>query len=483
MSERKSPALARVGSQELARSVAQRAWREVPAYRNFLEARGISEGFAFEAAPPTDKQSYLATAQFTDLVGSDFEECFTIFSSSGSSGHPFYWPQLRAGHLDAAEQLRRLLEGAFRIHERRTLAIVGLALGSWIGGDHFSWALKNVAATSGYPFAVFTPGSKHEEIIAMLRAAESQVDQFLLVCCPSAIGHILLRAEQAGTPLPLKKMRFLVLGEAFPESLRSDLARQAQAPKHEPVLLSIYGSADTGVLGFESPASIALRRLLHATPATAEALGLAQPIPHFFHVADPNAFLEVFGGELLVTKWQGIPLVRYNLHDRAELFAPADIVAALTPFPGAEGLQALLDPALPPALLAITGRADRALILCGTNLTESMLDHAVRSPALAPFLTGAYRASIVLTDGRQRLAIQLETRRDCADETSVIDPLVYDALVTALGEAQPEFRDDWNAIYRQWDADPARRIIDLTLVPWPRLSGGQSSIKHRGISS
>ncbi len=35
MSERKSPALARVGSQELARSVAQQAWREVPAYRIF----------------------------------------------------------------------------------------------------------------------------------------------------------------------------------------------------------------------------------------------------------------------------------------------------------------------------------------------------------------------------------------------------------------------------------------------------------------
>ncbi len=61
-------------------------------------------------------------------------------------------------------------------------------------------------------------------------------------------------------------------------------------------------------------------------------------------------------------------------------FRPADIVAALTPFPGAEGLQALLDPALPPALLAITGRADRALILCGTNLTESMLDHACARP-------------------------------------------------------------------------------------------------------
>jgi hypothetical protein len=112
-----------------------------------------------------------------------------------------------------------------------------------------------------------------------------------------------------------------------------------------------------------------------------------------------------------------------------------------------------------------------------------MLDHAVRAPALAPFLTGAYRASIVIADGRQRLAMQLETRDASIRENAETDSLVYDALVTALGEAQPEFRDDWTAIYRQWDSDPERRIIDLTLVPWPQLSGERTSIKHRGITS
>ena len=45
-----------------------------------------------------------------------------------------------------------------------------------------------------------------------------------------------------------------------------------------------------------------------------------------------------------------------------------------------------------PDILAITGRADSCLLLCGTNLTEAMLDAAVRALELTPWLTGNYRA-------------------------------------------------------------------------------------------
>jgi len=488
--EPSSLVLPSLGSKESAEKIARRAAQEISGYQSFLETQSTPADAPFDRLPPTDKGAYIKAYPFDHLVGSDFEHTFHIFSSSGSSGHAFYWPQLRSSHAASAERLRQLLEGTFHIHERKTLAIVGLALGSWIGGDHFSWLLKSAAIDLPYPFAVFAPGNKHDEIIAMLRSASRFVDQFILACCPSAIGHLVLRAEQAGTPLPLEKLRYLVIGEPFPEMLRSDLEKRAGLPEGEALMLSVYGSADTGVLGFESPASIALRKLAQADRDIAAELGLGTVIPHFFHQADPETYLETINGELCITKWQGIPLVRYNLHDSAVLYEWPRIAARFPLWaqrhPSLLPLMRHLEQSsveLPsPGLLAITGRADSCLILCGTNITESMFNVAIRSPELGPILTGAYQARLLLENGRQRLGLTLEYRPEAGSPESVTE-IIYPRLIQALGQVQPEFQDDWSSIYRTWDNDPERRILKLELVPWPEMSRGlERKIKQRGIA-
>jgi phenylacetate-CoA ligase len=476
-----------IGSREFAGNVARRARAQAVAYQKFLEERGVPAEALFENLPLTDKATYLKVSVFEELVGDDFADTFTVFSSSGSSGHAFYWPQIKASHRTSAARFGQFLESACGVHQRRTLVIVGLALGSWIGGDFFSWLLKSVAINAPYPLAVFSPGNKHEEIIAMLHSAEGFVDQFILVCCPSAIGHLILRAEGNDRPLPLGKMRYLVIGEAFPEMLREGLEKNA--PAGDSLMFSVYGSADTGLLGFESPASVILRKICLADPLVAEDLGLGRVIPHFFHHADPGAYVETVGGELCVTKWQGIPLVRYNLHDSAHLYDWSHIVRllpswaqrnpALAPdvarLGQCQGLESL------PGILAISGRADSCLILCGTNLTEAMLDEAVRSAECAGILTGLYRAHLLMENGRQRLGMTLEYRPEHGTPEEVIE-IVYPRLIRALGRVQPEFHDDWTSIYHTWDGDPAKRILKLDLVPWPEMSRTlEHGIKSRGI--
>jgi phenylacetate-CoA ligase len=186
-------------------------------------------------------------------------------------------------------------------------------------------------------------------------------------------------------------MHYLVIGEPFPEVLREELEKNS--PTAHSRMFSVYGSADTGLLGFESPASIMLRRICIADPLAAEDLGLGPVIPHFFHHADPGTYLETVGGELCVTKWQGIPLIRYNLHDSARLYDWSEIARLLPSWAKrnpalatqlarlgqCQGLESLPGP----GILAITGRSDSCLILCGTNLTGAMLDEAVRSTECA----------------------------------------------------------------------------------------------------
>lgn len=469
-----------LGNAELAQEVAQRAYMHVPAYRRFLDGSRTTPEAALPDLPCTDKEHYLLASSYAELLADDYDRSFTIFRSSGSSGQSFYWPQLKDQQRAIAAGLRRFLESTFAIDRRKTLAIVGLALGSWIGGDHVSWALKSAALEAPYPFSVFSPGNHHDEIIEMIGSADGFADQFLLFVCPSAIAHLMLRAEQMGRELPLSRIRYVVLGEPFPESVRTRLRERAGATAADPVMVSIYGSADTGVLGVESAASVMIRGLLGANPQLARSLGFQSPIPHLFHVVAEDAYLEAVDGELCITRWQGIPLVRYNLHDSAELVryrALRDaLLASEIPAAAAGVLRAAGDL---PDVVAISGRADQCLILCGTNLTESILDEAVRCQELSPVLTGAYRARVEYEGDRQRLAFDLEFKGDALTNEKAVDD-VYLKLAAALGRAQPEFLDDWRNVYRAWDGDRERRILKIQPIAWPGLSG-QEGIKQRGI--
>ena len=475
-----------LGWVQTASSVAARARERVPAYRSFLEARGVPDCDEFAQLPITDKASYLIPSPYTELLADDHQETFTILRSSGASGCSFFWPQLKADYRWSAQRLRGFLEYTFKIHERKTVAIVALALGSWVGGDYYSWSLKNVALEAHYPFAVISPGNRHNEVIEVLQQALSFVDQFLVVICPSNIGHLLLLAESTGHHLPLGKMRFLVVGEAFPEALRGSLCRRAGLRCGEPFMLSLYGSADTGALGVESPASVALRQLLVENPELAEEFGLGPVVPHFFHFTATDAYIETVDGELCVTRWQGIPVVRYNLHDSARLLAweplrQAIVASARRESLNADLLRVLHDAPTMPDLIAISGRADSCIVLGGTKLTEAMLEEAVRCPQLSDVLTGAYRASLWFEQGRPILAMDLEFRQGVIPEAPVLQR-AYHALIQALGRVQPEFATDWQEIYRIWDDDSARRVLRLRGLLWPALSEeAEQLIKKRKL--
>ncbi len=134
-----------------------------------------------------------------------------------------------------------MLEDWFGIDQKKTLAIVGLSLGSWIGGEYISWALKTMALDTPYPFWVFSPGNHHDEIITMVCQMNSLVDQIVLFLVPSAIAHLHLKASQSKQSLPFDKLRYVVTGEPFPESMRASFQRRAGVEENSPFMFSVYG--------------------------------------------------------------------------------------------------------------------------------------------------------------------------------------------------------------------------------------------------
>jgi phenylacetate-CoA ligase len=378
--------------------------------------------------------------------------------------------------------MRRYLEYCFGIHRNKTLAIVGVTLGSWVGGDELSWLLKSASLRARYSFSVFTPGNNYKEIIEIITEVEPRVDQIVLFLCPSYVPYLQLVAESLGKTLPLSKLRYMLFGEPVTERVRMSLQARAGVPPHEPFMVSFYGSADTGLLGIESLESVALRKLLTLNEGLASELGFSEPIPHLFHYWAPDAYLETIGGELCVTRWQGIPVVRYNLHDRVRMYRWRALRKAVL---GSHSIATRDEPLrevirkrrmILPDLIAVEGRSD-ALIL-GANFTESMFDEMVRTPALESVLTGTYKVRVGSRDNQQFLEFELELRPGVTLDAEAADR-VYDELVQALGRVQPEFRSDWENIYRAFDRDPSRRILQLRWHPWPVLSRGLEALPKR----
>ena len=476
-----------LGSEKIAEEVAQRAQKMIPAYKLFLEDKGIKLGESYERLPQMDKESYVLAYPFDELLADDYEEMLAIYSSSGSSGKPFYWPTLKSNSRSVPAGTRRLLEDWFAIDRKKTVAIVGLSLGSWIGGEYISWALKTMALDTSYLFWIFSPGNHHDEIIKMVCQMEPLVEQIILFINPSAIAHIHLKASQLKQSLPFDKLRYVVTGEPFPESIRATLQRRAGVEENTPFMFSVYGSSDTSGLGIESLTTVALRKLLYRNNALASALGIATPIPHFFHFTAPDTFLEAVDGHLCVTGWQGIPLVRYVLYDRVALYSWQELKKAILTSellkhedePWVNILSSGSDQL--PDLIAVTGRADSCLILGGTNLTEYMLDAAVKDEELQGVLTGLYRAQIVYEQESQYLAFDLEIRQGVSPNEEAID-LIYHSLVKSLGRVEPIFLNKYKNVYSDWDSDRTKRILQLNLMPWPALSKTtETSIKQRGI--
>jgi len=487
--------LAHYGSEAVARDVIERFYAGSPAYRSLIDA-GLQQlgksdlrEVSWDDLPILTKDNFYAANPWRDFVPREsYHDIYSILRSSGTTnpdgtGRGFFWPQLRSHDTVLAPLLQARLIDAFALGTRKTLVIIGLSLGSWAGGEQFSFIFKTLALRNGFPMVVFSPGNQHAEILELIGVLHDEVDQILIALCPSAIFYLEKLAEQTGQILPLEKITFLVTGEPFPEELRLDLARRARRSGHEPTILSVYGSADTGILGVESAPLIQARQFLHAHPVFARQLGFASAsIPNLYHVQREDTFYEIVDGELVITRWQGIPLARYNLKDRVRLYSWPKLCRELALADSGNATfwinlahQPLTD------VMTVAGRAHGCLFLCGSNIFESMLEEVFFGSELRDLSTGAFCVWTELDAGRQVLCWQVELKEGRVEPDESDVRLLHDRLVLLLGQQQPEFADDYETFYRPFEQN-GLRIFRFVFTPAPQLSALQrQAIKRRII--
>ncbi|MEL4894060.1 hypothetical protein [Crocosphaera sp. Alani8] len=476
-----------LGSEKKALKLAKKGYKNIPAYQKFLDQSGVSSIESFSDLPITNKKNYILKFKIEELIPKIGDKAYRIAKSSGSSGKSTYYFKSTENIGKDSLKLRIFLESNFQINHKPTLVIMALNYPAWGGSENLDLALKNASSDIDYTFYTFSCGMDFDSIIDIITLLNCEVEQIVLIIVPSFIFLLQERAKTLGYELPLHKLRYMVVGEFFPEEFRINLQNKAQILAEEPFLYSFYGSTETTNLGAESLASICMRKILCQNPSFAENFGFSETIPSLLHFSSKDTFIEVTEEGILVTKWQSTPLFRYFIGDRVSLYSWRDLKQNFLKVAVDYEIYGKLLNIIKnssdylPDILAIEGRSDKCLILGGVNVYQDSLNTIIRSQELEDILTGIYYAKIIYHEnGQQALQLVLETKTPISAEK---EKDLYTFFIRGLCEIQTDLREDWKVIYNDWENnDVNNRILALQFHLYPKLSQELfNKNKHQGI--
>lgn len=253
---------------------------DVPAYGKFLAERGASidpqrPPADLSKLPVTTKDDYYKRYPLAELCrGGALDACDFVAVSSGSTGEPAVWPRFVTDELETTWRFEQVLRDSFGAHERRTLAVVCFALGSWVGGM-FTVACCRHLAAKGYPLTIATPGNDRAEILRVVRKLGSSYDQVVLFGYPPFLKDVVDAGVAEGLDWGALNVRLVLAGEPFSEKWRELVCRRLgwdgglDGGHPARATASLYGTADGGVLANETPLSIVIRRFFDENPELA----------------------------------------------------------------------------------------------------------------------------------------------------------------------------------------------------------------------
>ncbi len=390
--------------------------RDVPAYRKFLEREGVDPARVttlaeFAALPPTTKLNYQRAFPLGELCrGGKLENADFLAVSTGSTGEPSAWPRFVSDEVGTTERFEQVLHDGPRAHERRTLAVICFALGSWVGGMYTTFACRHLAA-KGYPITLVTPGSNKAEILRVLRELGPAFEQTILFGYPPFLKDVIDAGRASGLDFARFSVSLVTAGEVFSEEWRSLICERLGGRVPALHTASLYGTADGGVLANETPLSIEVRRALSRKPAAARELFGEARLPTLCQYDPTHRYFEPAGDELLFSGDGGAPLVRYRILDRGGVIPYDDLLGFLRghaedPVAATRALGAEVR-AMP--FVYVFGRSNFALSFYGANVFPENVSVGLEQPDVAEHVTGKFVMQIARSaDQDPRLEIFVE---------------------------------------------------------------------------
>ena len=334
--------------------------RRVPAYKKFLTQNKATDVKNWEDIPIMTKENYLLKYETPETVREgEIGNCFLIGASSGfSKKGTVFWLKEAVNEDVYLKAVEESLKKLYNIDKKRTLIVVSLAFGTWIGGMQLACSMRQLAAKTDYPLTACFPGLDLEEGAQIVKEYKNLYDQVLWITNVSNIPIIysLLKDDKE---LLNGYVYFPVVGEYFTENYRESFAKKfGHKENKEMALWTGYGSADTGDLGIESKETIRLRKFFLKNPMLCKEVFNSLDVPMILERSS-DAYIEIIDGSIVVTKDQLIPLIRYNTKDAGGVLEKKELKGKIP--------EDLFNK-LPETMLYVFGRVSDSIVFYGTNL-------------------------------------------------------------------------------------------------------------------
>ncbi len=452
----------------------------VPAYRSFLAAHAIDPNqirtFAdFQTLPLVTKPNYLQCYPLAQLCRNGvLEQCDTIAVSSGSTGQPTFWPRFIADEFSIAARFEQVFYDSFYADLRRTLAVVCFALGTWVGGLYTANCCRHLAA-KGYPLTVVTPGNNKAEIFRTVRALAPQFEQVVLLGYPPFLKDAIDSGMAEGIPWSEYNVKWVMAGEVFSEEWRSLVGERVGATQPCFDSASLYGTADAGVLGNETPLSICIRRWLAEHPDAARQLFGESRLPTLVQYDPRSRFFEVREGTLLFSGDNGIPLVRYHIADTGGIVSYASMLAFLAdwgfnPLAALHGEMDEVRGVRPLPFVYVFGRLQFTISYFGANIYPENVTVGLEQSPICEWVTGKFvMQAIEDSDLNRVLSIVVELAPGVT-ETESMAQTIATAIEYHLKRLNSEFANYVPA---------ADRMPQVRLLPTGDTEYFPIGVKHR----
>jgi phenylacetate-CoA ligase len=459
----------------------RRSAASIPAYGTMLREAGIGpndiRGAAdFARLPLLTKDNYVRRFPLEALVeGGDLTVCDFFAVSSGSTGEPTLWPRGLHHELAIAERFEQVFRDGFQAHRRKTLAVICFALGAWVGGMYTTSCLRWLAA-KGYPLLIVTPGNKIDEILRVVRRLAPDFEQTVLLGYPPFLKEVVDAGRADKLAWDAFNTRLVTAGEVFSETWRDLVLERLGQTETLNSIASLYGTADAGVLGNETPLSVAIRRFLAGHPEAAKALFGAERLPTLCQYDPTSRYFEVVAGEggstLAFSGDNGAPLLRYHIADHGGTigFERMRAVLAELDFDPQLAVAQVGLPARRLPFVYVFGRANFAVSFFGANIFPETISLALERPELSGWSTGKFVMEV--KEGlaeRPRFTVAVELAEGEAAGPARIAQAEAAILETLLAR---------NSEYANYVSPDDRRPV-VTL--WPKGDPGYFpvGVKHR----
>lgn len=459
---------------DLFRRVAAR----VPAYRALLNDHGIDPTVIqtpddFRTLPLLTKKNYVQHFHLAELCWDGLlENCDMVAVSSGSTGQPTFWPRSISDEYAVARRFEQAFRDSFNVDTRRTLAVICFALGTWVGGMYTASCCRHLAA-KGYPITVITPGNNHAEIFRVVRELGPAFEQVVLLGYPPFLKDVIDRGLARGMDWTQYQIKLVTAGEVFSEEWRELVGERAGIADPCFGSASLYGTADAGVLGVETPLSITIRRFLAATPDAARALFGEARLPTLVQYDPLNRFFEVSDGTLLFSGDNGVPLIRYHIADSGGLVAYDKMLAFLAQHgfdPVAELQRSGGRGAHRLPFVYVFGRADFTVSFFGANIYPENVTVGLEQPEISGWVTGKFvLEALEDADANRVLAVVVELAPG-VEHSAERQQAVAEAIQAQLLRLNSEFA---NYVPHE------QQLPRVTLLPADDPAYFPAGVKHR----